>query len=437
MAEGLNFPDDRNEVVSKIQTDIKSELPSTNPYLRNSWLFSLATGLGGRIFDIFRQLETLLKIFFVRTTFGEFLEERGFPYAITRKVATQSDGNIVITGISGTSIVTGTKFKNDAGAIYETKEDVLIAQEILSIVSLTRSGDIATATFADDHNLASGMEIIIAGANETEYNGTFVITVTSNNKATYTVAGSPTTPATGTITGTTTSTPVPVESEDAGSDKNLLSGTQLTALSPVVGLDNTAYTPFDGVGGGADIETDEELRDRLLFRIQNPIALFNADAIINQARKVAFVDRVWVLNVTPDFGQVTIYFTKRGENIVPSPDEIAEVKASIFEIKPVGIADADVIVLAPTLDSINFTFTDITPDNAGMREAISSQLSNFFDAEVELGTDIPEEAYVSTIYQSRDLNTGARLTAFTLSTPTSDITVVVGHLPVLGTVVFP
>jgi hypothetical protein len=49
-------------------------------------------------------------------------------------------------------------------------------------------------------SLRTGERYLIAGAGETEYNGTFQITVTGANTFTYTVTGIPATPATGTIT---------------------------------------------------------------------------------------------------------------------------------------------------------------------------------------------------------------------------------------------
>ena len=69
-----------------------------------------------------------------------------------------------------------------------------------SVSSLTRSGSTATVTTAAAHGYATDDWITIAGANETEYNGTFKITKTGASTFTYTVDGSPTTPATGTIT---------------------------------------------------------------------------------------------------------------------------------------------------------------------------------------------------------------------------------------------
>ena len=72
-----------------------------------------------------------------------------------------------------------------------------------SVSSITRSGTTATATTAVDHALAVGHSVTIAGAVETDYNGVFVVlTAPTSTTFTYTVSGSPTTPATGTITST-------------------------------------------------------------------------------------------------------------------------------------------------------------------------------------------------------------------------------------------
>jgi len=73
----------------------------------------------------------------------------------------------------------------------------------VSASGITRSGTTATVTTSADHNLQKGLSVIIAGANEGDYNGTFVVeTVPTNTTFTYTVTGTPSTPATGTITST-------------------------------------------------------------------------------------------------------------------------------------------------------------------------------------------------------------------------------------------
>lgn len=82
--------------------------------------------------------------------------------------------------------------------LSEVKEHLRIGGDI-SVTSLTRSGSTVTATTSVNHNLADGVSTTVSGANETEYNGTFTVTVTGVNTFTYEIVGTPTTPATGTI----------------------------------------------------------------------------------------------------------------------------------------------------------------------------------------------------------------------------------------------
>lgn len=70
---------------------------------------------------------------------------------------------------------------------------------IISITGITRVGATATATSVA-HGRTTGDSLTIAGADQAEYNGTFTITVTGVDTFTYTVVGTPATPATGTIT---------------------------------------------------------------------------------------------------------------------------------------------------------------------------------------------------------------------------------------------
>lgn len=70
----------------------------------------------------------------------------------------------------------------------------------VSVTSITRATSTATVTTSAAHNLTTGNVVLISGATQTEYNGSFTITVTSSTTFTYTVSGTPATPATGTIT---------------------------------------------------------------------------------------------------------------------------------------------------------------------------------------------------------------------------------------------
>ena len=78
-----------------------------------------------------------------------------------------------------------------------------------SVTSITRSSTTATVTTSATNSLVTGQSVTIAGATQTQYNGTFTITVTGGTTFTYTVSGSPATPATGTITAYGGKTTVP------------------------------------------------------------------------------------------------------------------------------------------------------------------------------------------------------------------------------------
>lgn len=68
-------------------------------------------------------------------------------------------------------------------------------------VTITRSGSTASVSHTA-HGLADGDQVFIEGATQEEYNGVFAITNVTTNAYDYTVTGSPTSPATGTITST-------------------------------------------------------------------------------------------------------------------------------------------------------------------------------------------------------------------------------------------
>lgn len=69
----------------------------------------------------------------------------------------------------------------------------------VAVTSITRSGATATVTTTTPHGYASTNRVNMRGAVQSAYNGDFTITVTGASLFTYAVAGTPTTPATGTI----------------------------------------------------------------------------------------------------------------------------------------------------------------------------------------------------------------------------------------------
>ena len=71
-----------------------------------------------------------------------------------------------------------------------------------TISTITKSGTTATLTTATAHGLVTNNRVTISGATSSEYNGTYVITVTGANTFTYTMASTPA--ANATVVGTYT-----------------------------------------------------------------------------------------------------------------------------------------------------------------------------------------------------------------------------------------
>lgn len=65
-------------------------------------------------------------------------------------------------------------------------------------ISITRASSTATVTHTS-HGMRDGQKIVVKGAVQKEYNGIFTITYISSSSYSYTVTGTPATPATGTI----------------------------------------------------------------------------------------------------------------------------------------------------------------------------------------------------------------------------------------------
>ena len=312
----FNIPSSQKDVVDRASTDVQNALPESNPFFKNSFLGAIITSFAGRIFDFYLQLNILIRELFVDTATNTFLERWGVYRNITRNAATKSTGNITATGTTSSSIPISTQLQDAAGLQFTTTGTVAISNIVISVTSLTRSGSTVTAVTTSAHEYGSTQTPVIAGAAETEYNGIQTITVVDNTTFTYEITTTPASPATGTITSADDMASLTVESTAFGKSNNLVSGTQLTFSSPIAGVDNTAIVQFGEVAGGTDLESDEDLRIRVINIYQNPIAHFSEDDIINQAKKVAGVTRVFVFASGEDFGNsISIASINRNGNV--------------------------------------------------------------------------------------------------------------------------
>lgn len=436
-----------DELVEIARASIRNNIPGVDPTIENSWSRTFVDSCALLSHSNNLQIRDLEEQLFPQTSTGEFLD-RWLEYeGLTRNPARGGRGNITITGTNGTVVPVSTVYVGSNSLLYETQSVSTIIDTTLSVSSLTRVGTTAIAEFTSNHGLASGNTVIISGADQSEYNGSLEITVLSDIEFIYTVSGSPATPATGTILADATYTSVTVECTTTGTDTNLDAGSSLTIQTPISGADDDATVGAGGITGGADIESDEDARSRVLLSRSSRSGVFTSDQIRLAALGVTGNTRVFVIEPElpavagrPVAGQVYVYFLRDNDpNPIPSSTLIAETKQAIIDngAKPGHTIDDDVVVQAPTPITTDYTFTSISPDTPTMRTAIENQLEAFYQDSVQFEQDITEASYLGAIQNTQDVQTGDTLTSFTLSAPSSDISIGNGEIGFLGDVSFP
>jgi len=454
----VDFPRNAQEVVNRLKADVQNELPTANPFLKNSLLNALVTAYGYRNFDVYKLVQEQQKQFFPQTATGKFLDYFATLQDIEQTLPTSSSGNVVFSGsTAGTLIPLGTSLSFSSLTFTTLAECVLSANSV-AVSQITQTGGTATITFANNHGLATGVQITIAGAAQSSYNGTHTVTVTNVLEATYTVDAATTSPATTatTITASFNVATVKVQCSESGSNTNVSSGGKLSLQTTISGVNNNAYVSLNSLSGGADQETTDNYRLRVIDAWQNPVAQFNEEAIRRQALKISGVTRVFVMRSTKstttgvynkdDAGFVTVYFVKDNENtIIPDGTAISDVKASIMSIAPMTTVSANVFVEAPLAVQVNVTFTSISPDTTTMRTSIQENLRQFFRASndmngVNTGTETNGTITLNdinfAILQTVDSTTGKSLQDYTISTPVANIVPNDGEITTLGTVTF-
>lgn len=313
MAVGV--PDKSSQVEDRIKADVQREAPDSNPYLTVHWLRSLIAGVARRIFDFYLDLSRTEERLFPDTADDETAPRWGNIFVGPQNAATGASGELVATGTVGGTIGIGVSL-TAGGKEYVTTSSGVIAAQSLTVLSITRSGTTATVTTDTPHGLSSFVPVTIAGAVETEYNVTDTeIIVTGLDTFEYEVSGSPTTPATGSITAAFTAINVDVDSVEFGSDTNLDLDTAVTLQSPIVNVDNTLYVTFGEIGGGTDQESIEDYKERYLDRIRNPIAQFNKPAIEFVAKQVSGVTRVFIEQAGTVVDTIDVLSITRSGNI--------------------------------------------------------------------------------------------------------------------------
>jgi uncharacterized phage protein gp47/JayE len=219
---------------------------------------------------------------------------------------------------------------------------------------------------------------------------------------------------------------VNVEAVGAGEIGNTDESTKLSLSSSVEGIKSTATA--GELSGGADEETDADLRSRILSRIRQAPhggADFDYEA---WALEIGGVTRAWVYPKEMGAGTVTVRIMTDDttENGIPDAATLADVLAYLKEQRPVT---AEVYVVAPIPDPLDMEI-NLSPNTTAVRAAVREEVNAVILAEsVPGGTTL-----LSHLREAISVATGE--TDHVLVSPTADVGHEVGHIAIPGTITF-
>ncbi|MGI3900525.1 MAG: baseplate J/gp47 family protein [Janthinobacterium lividum] len=169
---------------------------------------------------------------------------------------------------------------------------------------------------------------------------------------------------------------VPLRALDPGAVGNLVAGTALSMIVAVVGVSGSAGISVQSMSGGADDESDDELRVRVLARIRQPPMGGCAYDYVAWALQVAGVTRAWCSPKEMGPGTVTVRVMcddlRASNGGFPLAADLAAVQSYLELVRPVC---GDVFVVAPIPTPVNFAVQNLVGDSIPLRAAIATSVS--------------------------------------------------------------
>lgn len=218
---------------------------------------------------------------------------------------------------------------------------------------------------------------------------------------------------------------------EPGAAGDTAAGTALSLISPVAGVSSAATVAAGGIANGADQESDDSLRDRVLARIQQPPHGGAAHDYVAWARAVPGVTRAWATGDGQGPGGVAVRFTMDDtyDGGIPEAADVTAVADYIAARRPVT---AVVLVAAPVPVALNFTISGLTigagPTTATVRAAIEAELADLIRREAEPGSTV----LLSHINEAISIAAGE--TDHTLVSPAANVTHAAHEMAVMGAV---
>lgn len=219
---------------------------------------------------------------------------------------------------------------------------------------------------------------------------------------------------------------VQVTAEETGTDGNTSAAAPVSFVSPISGVNTVASVGVDGLGGGADAETDTALLARLLLHIQQPPHGGSEADYEAWALEVSGVTRAWPYASYLGLGTVGLCFVMDAKvgGIIPDAGEVELVQAHIDELRPVT---AQVTVFAPTPVELDLDIS-LTPNTTTVQAAVEAELADLIAREAVPGGTL----LLSHVREAVSIAAGE--TDNVVTSPAADVAVDPGEITTLGTV---
>jgi uncharacterized phage protein gp47/JayE len=334
-------------------------MPGTDAWVWPNNIYVSAKVIGGAVWEVFGRLAWMDRQRFAMTATGTELERHGLEYGITRKGASYSQGNLIVTSdIYPLTIPVGSPIIRSDGAVF----NAVTSQDI------------------GKYTLTATVQVIAAVA----------------GKAGNTTYGAPFT----------------------------------CALSGVTG----AVVDQSGLGLGADLETDDQLRARILARKRYPPMGGAEYDYMEWGLSIPGVTRVFVEGNAYGRGTVGVWFLMDDTYPagIPQTADVLNMQSVINALAPVT---AKVIVAAPVADCMDIVINNLSPDTQATRISAGAEIASMFRKMTSPGLpNTPFTLYQSWISQAVGNATGQR--SHTITAPASDIAYTGGVMPCLRSVSF-
>jgi uncharacterized phage protein gp47/JayE len=317
---------------------------------------------------------------------GIELDNEGNKYNVIRQQSSQSEGMVVFNITNPLAIIDiGTEFianNNQYNATTTTAGQVITfgngTQDLLITKIEVFASTKKAIVFCENHGLSKSIEIVGSGFSVAGLNGTQVITDFDKNSFTFTNDNIVSTTTVTTFLNTEFLTAsiikTNVRSVETGFVTNVARGGEVSVSTALQYINTTGYVDYNEIGLGADTETDDNYRARIVERKQtNGVVAEIETIVLNQAG----VTRVRLVQQSPFIGNFTIYFLRDNDSdIIPTQQELDAIKTILTtddNISP-RITEDSVFVEAPTPVSRRFTISGLVPNSTIMQEAIRDQI---------------------------------------------------------------